>query len=161
MEKTCKDCEREIKNKCSLYRKKIIKTTDVTICIGYVMKNKYNAKAGYYDDIYFRSSGELNRYIQLKRLMKAGRVEDLELQPKYILQEKYKVGNEKIRALKYTADFRYLDKDLNKTVIEDFKGKKTKDYEIRKKLFIKKYILGSDLIFRESSLKEIKDYKES
>lgn len=106
--------------------------------------SKYNNKKTIVDNIKFDSKAEANRYIELKMLEKARKISDLELQPKFILQEKY-INNkgEKIRAITYKADFCYLEG--NKIVVEDVKGVETKEFKIKKKLFENKY---RDIDFR-------------
>lgn len=106
--------------------------------------SKYNNKKTIIDNIKFDSKAEANRYIELKMLEKARKISDLELQPKFILQEKY-INNkgEKIRAITYKADFCYLEG--NKIVVEDVKGVETKEFKIKKKLFENKY---RDIDFR-------------
>lgn len=106
--------------------------------------SKYNNKKTIVDNIKFDSKAEANRYIELKMLEKARKISDLELQPKFILQEQY-INNkgEKIRAITYKADFCYLEG--NKIVVEDVKGVETKEFKIKKKLFENKY---RDIDFR-------------
>ena len=106
--------------------------------------SKYNNKKTIVDNIKFDSKAEANRYIELKMLEKARKISDLELQPKFILQEKY-INNkgEKIRAITYKADFCYLEG--NKIVVEDVKGVETKEFKIKRKLFENKY---RDIDFR-------------
>lgn len=106
--------------------------------------SKYNNKKTIVDNIKFDSKAEANRYIELKLLEKSAKISDLELQPKFELQEKY-INNkgEKIRAITYKADFRYLEG--NKIVVEDVKGVETKEFKIKRKLFENKY---RDIVFR-------------
>lgn len=93
--------------------------------------SKYNNKKTIVDNIKFDSKVEANRYIELKMLEKARKISDLELQPKFILQEQY-INNkgEKIRAITYKADFCYLEG--NKIVVEDVKGVETKEFKINR-----------------------------
>ena len=106
--------------------------------------SKYNNKKTIVDNIKFDSKAEANRYIELKMLEKARKISDLELQPKFILQEKY-INNkgEKIRAITYKADFCYLEG--NKIIVEDVKGVETKEFKIKRKRFENKY---RDIDFR-------------
>ena len=48
--------------------------------------------------------------------------------------------------MNYIADFQYIEKDGTE-VVEDVKGFKTKEYNIKKKLFLHKY--GDRFDFRE------------
>ena len=71
----------------------------------------------------FSSDLEFRYYKYLLGLQEQGIVKQIELQPKYILQEKYtrKSDNKKILAIYYISDFRttYMD---NSVVVVDTKG---------------------------------------
>lgn len=95
----------------------------------YVARSKYGARKTIVDGIKFDSKGEANRYKELKFLVDRKEVKDLELQPKF----DFIVNNKKICS--YRADFKYYDKALRKTVVEDFKGFRTAIYKIKRKLF--------------------------
>jgi hypothetical protein len=110
-------------------------------------KNKYSNKKVIIDNIKFDSKREAARYKQLIILESSGKIVDLELQPKYILQESFKYNDQTIRAITYSADFRYIDVSSGQLIVEDVKGMKTDVYKLKKKLFLKKY--GNDLIFYE------------
>lgn len=75
------------------------------------------------------SKRENKRAQDLRLLEKIGEISDLEEQVKYELIPK----QEGERAVTYTADFRYKDKQ-GKIHIEDSKGFKTQQYIIRRKL---------------------------
>ncbi len=107
-------------------------------------RHKYHAKKCKVDGIMFDSYKEMRRYQELKLLQRAGKIKGLELQPEFILQESFEYRGKKIRAIKYIADFRYWQD--GKEIVEDTKGFKTKEYLIKKKLFLKKY---PDVEFRE------------
>lgn len=104
------------------------------------MFNKYNATKTTLDGISFHSKAEANRYAELKMLEKAGEIKDLTLQPLFELQSKFiDKSGVKQRAITYKADFQYYDKRYNGIVVEDVKGFKTKEYELKKKMFLMKY----------------------
>ena len=109
--------------------------------------NKYSNTKVQIDGIKFDSKKEALRYKELCLLKSAGKIVDLELQPSYKLQESFKYNNQTIRAITYKADFRYIDIETGQLIVEDVKGFKTKDYLIKKKLFLKKY--GRQLNFYE------------
>lgn len=79
------------------------------------------------DGIKFDSQRELNRYLELKLLERAGVITDLELQPRIpiviggipVLMKSKRYPNG--RALTYVGDFRYLDLELKLTILEDVK----------------------------------------
>lgn len=107
-------------------------------------ENKYKNKKITIDGHKFDSKKEGNHYIALKQLEKLGIIKKLQLQVKYELQPSFKKNNETIRSITYKADFVY-EKE-GKTIVEDVKGFKTKEYQIKKKLFLYKY---PDLEFKE------------
>lgn len=100
---------------------------------------KYRNKKVTIDGITFDSKREAKRYTELKLLEKAGQIQGLELQKEYVLIPSQKInGKVAERAVKYKADFVYTEND--KTVVEDTKGMRTKDYIIKRKLML--YIHG-------------------
>lgn len=98
---------------------------------------KYHSKTVTVEGIKFDSKKEAKRYAELKLLERAGEIENLELQPEYELQPKFRKDGVTYRAIKYRADFRY--KDHGKVVVEDVKGFKTDVYKLKKKLFEYRY----------------------
>lgn len=98
---------------------------------------KYNNTKTTVDGIKFDSKREAARYSELKLLERAGKITDLILQPRFELIPKYEINGRKVRKMEYIADFQYFEN--GKTVIEDAKGFKTKEYLIKKKLFEFKY----------------------
>ena len=95
--------------------------------------SKYKNRKVTTDNIQFDSIKEADRYIELKILQRAGKISNLELQPKFELIPKYTIGGRSIRKMEYVADFKYIEN--GKVVIEDVKGMKTEVYKIKKKLF--------------------------
>ncbi|MDU7804113.1 MAG: DUF1064 domain-containing protein [Serratia marcescens] len=110
-------------------------------------RNKYNAKKTVVDGIEFDSIREADRYCELKLLEKAKEIRNLELQPRFLLQDKFKdkMGTTH-RKIEYVADFMYIDKD-DKKIVEDVKGMMTGVYKLKKKLFLNLY--DSEYDFRE------------
>ncbi len=101
-------------------------------------KNKYGNKPVIIDNIKFQSEAEGARYLVLKLRLKAGFIIDLELQPKFVLQESFKKNGKTERSITYKADFRYIDEN-GETVIEDVKGYRTEVFNIKRKLFERRY----------------------
>jgi len=96
-------------------------------------KNKYNARKTVVDGIIFDSGHEAKRYGELKLLERAGTISDLKLQVPLILEGKDgPMLTETGRPMRLTVDFRYTDNRTGLTVWEDAKGKKTRDYVVRK-----------------------------
>lgn len=110
------------------------------------------------DGIMFASKMESEYYLDLKADLAAGRIAKFELQPKFVLQEKFIVVNgeiiygsdddfnrlkrkhkaETIREIAYIADFLVTYNDGTQKVI-DTKGRSTTEFEIKKKMFLHKY----------------------
>ena len=110
-------------------------------------KSKYRAKKMELDGIMFDSKKEAQRYSELKMLEKGSVIKNLELQPRFLLQDKFEYKGKLIRKIEYIADFKYIDENGN-TVVEDVKGLKTDVYNIKKKLFLNKY-MNEKMLFKE------------
>ncbi len=91
------------------------------------------------DGIKFDSKKEARRYQELKLLEKAGYIKELILQPKFLIQDRYKKNGKTVRAIYYIADFKYYDLTKSEYIIEDVKGVKTDVYKLKKKLVEKIY----------------------
>ena len=115
--------------------------------------NKYGNKKITVDGITFDSRREYNRYRELKLLERAGEINGLELQKRFVLipaqyetVERYGKNGQRLKDGKkclekecaYIADFVYTEGE--KVVVEDTKGMRTKDYIIKRKLML--YVHG-------------------
>lgn len=107
--------------------------------------SKYHAKPTEVDGVVFDSMKEASHYADLKFLERAGVITDLELQPRFLIQEPFICDGKKERKIEYVADFRY--KRDGRVVVEDVKGKKTDVYKLKRKLFLYRY--GDSVDFRE------------
>ena len=97
----------------------------------------------------FDSLAEARRYEELRLMERAGAISDLRLQPRYELQRGFTDNDGKRqRAIVYIADFAFTENGLR--IVEDCKGAITKEYAIKKKLFLYKYF---ELTFREIKAK--------
>ena len=106
---------------------------DFTQFLGKPSRNKYHAKkSGGYD-----SRKEHRRANELRLMQRAGLITNLREQVSYELIPTQRGADGKVleRACDYIADFVYTDKD-GKTVVEDTKGVKTKEYIIKRKLML-------------------------
>ena len=99
--------------------------------------NKYRNKKVIVDDYIFDSIQESRRYKELKLLLKAGKISNLELQPHFLLQDKFKKNGKIYRKIAYIADFKYTEND--KTIVEDVKGIQTDVFKLKHKIFEKLY----------------------
>ena len=122
-----------------------------------IRRQKYgNIKTRTADGIDHDSRKEARRWNALLLLERAGEISDLRRQVKYVLIPKQTESVERYsertgRRLKdgertiesecsYIADFVYVDSATRKTVVEDSKGVRTKEYRIKKKLML--YVHG-------------------
>lgn len=114
---------------------------------------KYSNQKTTVDGITFDSKKEADRYCELLFLLRAGVISNLELQKKFELIpaqyetfERYGKKGQRLKdgkkcvenSITYIADFVYTEN--GKTVVEDTKGMKTKEYIIKRKLML--YIHG-------------------
>ena len=98
---------------------------------------KYHNERAERAGVRFDSQKEARRYDELIVMLRAGIISDLRLQPQFTLQESYITETgERIRAVRYTADFSY--KFGGKLVVEDVKSKptRTKEY-LRNRKFMR------------------------
>lgn len=101
---------------------------------------KYNNKKITVDGQIFDSKKEAKRYKELRLLEKAGAIKDLRTQVKFKLipaQRDEATGKVIERECSYKADFVY--EEDGKTVVEDVKGFRTKEYVIKRKLMLWRY----------------------
>lgn len=116
------------------------------------MRNKYHARKCVLNGIEFDSRKEAQRYSELILLQRAKEITNLQRQVKFVLipaqyevYERYGKNGKELKPGKrciekecaYVADFVY--EENGKTVVEDVKGMKTKDYIIKRKLMLFKY----------------------
>ena len=108
--------------------------------------SKYHSKKITIDGNTFDSRKEYRRFCELSLLQRAGAITDLHRQVEFELipaqrepdtigvRGGVKKGKTLELAVKYVADFVY--KENGKTMVEDTKGFKTKDYIIKRKLML-------------------------
>lgn len=119
--------------------------------------SKYHAIKTTVDGIQFDSKREAQRYQQLKLMVKAGLICNLNRQVKYeLIPAQYIDGKCVERAVTYVSDFEYDEmvpaslrvrtvmaddniKIAGRHIVEDVKGVRTKDYIIKRKLMLHKY----------------------
>lgn len=75
--------------------------------------NKYRNKKVQVDMYVFDSIRESQRYKELKLLERAGEISNLELQPKFLLQDSFKKNGKTYRKIEYIADFSYCQRRQN------------------------------------------------
>lgn len=99
--------------------------------------NKYRNKRVQIDMYVFDSIAESKRYKELALLQQLGKITELQLQPKFLLQESFRKNGKTYRKIEYIADFQY--EENGKIVVEDVKGKETEVFKLKRKLFEYKY----------------------
>lgn len=105
--------------------------------------HKYGAKPTTIDGIRFASKKEAKRFGELKLLLLAGEIRELQLQPEFPLQVpalhrmSYPNGELVLAGVGcYRADFSYEERTGRtwQSVVEDVKGMKTPVYRLKKKM---------------------------
>lgn len=86
----------------------------------------------------FDSKREAERYLVLRSMESKGEISDLRCQVEYELIPAQKKSDGKTeRSTKYIADFTYQKN--GKTVVEDTKGFRTREYILKRKLMLFRY----------------------
>ena len=117
------------------------------------MKNKFGNRKLTVDGMTFDSKHEYRRWCELKLLVKAGEIHDLQRQVKFELipaqYERYERISQKTgkrladgqrcveKAVCYIADFVYREGD--RMVVEDAKGVRTPEYILKRKLMLARH----------------------
>lgn len=101
--------------------------------------SKYYNKPAEQDGYHFDSQAEARRFQELALMQDAGEIWNLQVHPRYLLQEAFKHEGKMERAIAYEADFAYFDKRDKCMVVEDVKGQRLPVYLIKRKLFLKHY----------------------
>lgn len=94
----------------------------------------------------YRSKRERDRHQELLLLQRAGKITELRREVPFELAPKVKIeGEDRARpAVKYIADFTYIEVPSGRRVVADAKGMQTTVYRLKKHLL--KSIHGIDLI---------------
>ena len=110
--------------------------------------NKYNARKTMVCGRTFDSKREAEVYLELLAQKQAGEIVRIDFQPSYTLLAGFKDNTGKNqKPITYTADFFVTYADGHAEVIE-VKGMRTRDYLLRKKLFLH-MMREKDIFFRE------------
>ena len=92
--------------------------------------------------ITFDSVKEARRFGELELMKNTGKIRDLRLQVNFTLQEGFTTASgERIRPIVYRADFVYQEPSPTgwRTVVEDVKGVRTKEYSMKRKMMLEKF----------------------
>ena len=110
--------------------------------------NKYHARKTTVYGRTFDSKREAEWYMMLREKQRLGKIKHIECQPTYTLLEGFRDNQGKQqKPISYTPDFLVEYDDGRREVIE-VKGVRTRDYLLRKKLFLH-MMRDTDIIFRE------------
>jgi hypothetical protein len=102
------------------------------------MMSKYHSTPTEVNGIRFDSKREANRWAELRLMERAGKIQKLKRQVKYLLiPSQYRDGKCIEREASYIADFVYI-KD-GRLVVEDCKGFRTPEYRLKRKLMLQLY----------------------
>lgn len=101
-------------------------------------KTKYNSKKEVYNGIQFDSRDECLYYQYLLGRVERKEIKSFELQPLYILIDKFEKDGVKHRAITYKPDFKVYHNDGSIELI-DVKGMSTQQGNLRRKLFDARY----------------------
>jgi len=93
-----------------------------------VPRAKYGAVPTLVDGLRFASKREAQRYGELKLLLRAGQIQDLEC------QKAYAITIDGTPCGEYRADFVYVDCASGEVIVEDVKGMRTPVFLLKKKL---------------------------
>lgn len=96
--------------------------------------NKYHNQKVQIDGITFDSKKEAYRYQQLKLMKATGKITGFDIQPKFLLIKGFEKNGKKYRPAYYIADFKVVYPNGN-IEIEDTKGFRTKEFNLKQKLF--------------------------
>lgn len=106
------------------------------------LRSKYGNKKTEVGGIVFDSKKEARRWAELKLMMDAGEITNLQRQVKYELIPAIILDGKKQRAIHYVADFQYIKDGI--FTIEDSKGFKTDVWKIKRRLM--KHIHGLEVV---------------
>ncbi len=91
-----------------------------------------------FNDVLFSSELEKNYYVYLLEQKDKGLIIDIQLQPKYLLQEAFIKHGKKYNKIEYVSDFLVTYADGSKKTI-DAKGQMTADFKLKLKMFNMRY----------------------
>lgn len=122
-----------------------------------VVKSKYHSKKTKIGNLSFPSKKEADRFLVLLLKQRAGMIRNLKIQPEFTLQEAFTTPEgEKIRAIRYLADYSYEEKQYAQCggydstdasgyewvfIVEDVKSPatRTRVYLNKRKMMIEKF----------------------
>lgn len=97
-------------------------------------ENKYKNQKTVIDGITFDSKAEAAYYY----LLKQKKITTFKMQESFVIHDAFNLNGKRYQAIKYKPDFTFYDGDTLIKVV-DVKGKRTADFNIKAKLFAKRY----------------------
>jgi hypothetical protein len=101
-------------------------------------KNKFGAKKQTINGIVFDSKAEAEFYLYLLSRQQNGEIQSFERQVTYTLLDRFKKAGKTYRPIEYIADFVVTNTNGSVDVV-DVKGTKTREFQIKRKLFEARY----------------------
>ena len=95
---------------------------------------KYGNKKTTVQGVTFDSKAEARYYLGLLADKQKGLIQEIELQPSFLLQPKFEKNGKKHRAIIYQADFKVTYSDGRVEII-DVKGTRTRGFDMKYKMF--------------------------
>lgn len=95
---------------------------------------KYGNKKTTIQGVTFDSKAEARYYLGLLADKQKGLIQDIELQPEFVLQPSFKKNGKTHKAIKYIPDFKVTYPD-GSFIIVDVKGKRTEAFNLKHKMF--------------------------
>jgi hypothetical protein len=111
---------------------------------GQKSKSKFGNKKVVVDGVTFDSEGEYSHYCKLKLLERTGQIRNLKHHVSFELIPSQIICGKRERGSSYEADFVYEKSPDWKTVIEDYKGYRTDEYILKRKMM--KYLLKLEVV---------------
>jgi hypothetical protein len=106
--------------------------------LGGCILSKYGAEKITVDGYKFDSKIEAKYYEHLKDLKAKDKIMNFELQPRFVLQDKFIKDGKKYRVIEYVADFTVYNLDKSMEII-DIKGMATAEAKLKRKMFNYQY----------------------
>lgn len=116
--------------------------------------SKYLSKKTEYQGEQYDSKKEAHRAKELQLMAQSGLIRDVERQPRFLLLNTIRYHGVTYKKRFYTADFRYIEVQTGKTIVEDVKSAftaKLSEYTKNRHLFLERYVIGheDEIEFRE------------
>lgn len=106
----------------------------------WVKPNKYKNQKTIVDGMTFDSKAEAQYYVQLKQRG----VTNFKMQESFVIHDAFSLNGKRYQAIQYKPDFTFYENEQLVKVV-DVKGKRTADFNLKAKLFAKRYNIAITL----------------